>query len=78
MSRVEFAAILRAKAWRNYSGVFTAPGTRQERAEQPDGLGLMFLANSTACQFSPLQANLELFDRCPRGSETIETRMACR
>jgi len=31
MSHLELAAILRAKAWRNYPGVFTAPETRQER-----------------------------------------------
>ena len=29
MSHVELAAILRAKAWRNYPGVFIAPETRQ-------------------------------------------------
>src|SRR5438270_5241514 len=31
MSRLELAAILRDKAWRNYLGVFAAPETRQER-----------------------------------------------
>jgi hypothetical protein len=31
MSHLELVAILRAKAWRNYPGVFTAPETRQVR-----------------------------------------------
>ena len=34
MSYLELAAILRAKAWRNYPGVFAAPGTCQERTAQ--------------------------------------------
>ena len=43
MSHVELAAILRAKAWRNYPGVFTAPETRpfagqkQSKQEWPAG-----------------------------------------
>ena len=34
MSHLELAAILRAKAWRNYPGVFAAPETHQERTAQ--------------------------------------------
>ena len=43
MSHLELAAILRAKAWRNYPGVFAAPktrecvGQRQSKQDWPTG-----------------------------------------
>jgi hypothetical protein len=48
MSRLELAAILRAKAWRNYPGIFRKPGACQERVEQSvlDGLGPGVLVGS--------------------------------
>ena len=66
MSHLELAAILRAKAWRNYPGVFTAPETRQERTamavqagHRPDSFGQLV-------PIGPPRSRLELFDMCPR------------
>jgi len=67
MSRLELAAILRAKAWRNYPGVFREPGTRQEPVEQSvlAGFGSGVLCGS-ARGFSSMNSLQDSFKEfCP-------------
>lgn len=79
MSHLELAAILRAKAWRNYPGVFATPETYKQRATQagqarpPIGFvginGVAIYYPSIACR---------VIRHLPWTYETNETRMAWR
>ena len=78
MSHLEFAAILRAKAWRNYPGVFAAAEIRKEpsqggQAVGPiDFIGLSGVANWPAAIACPIMRHV------PETYEINETRTASR
>jgi len=78
MSYLELAAILRAKAWRNYPGVFTAPELRQERTaravqagHRTDSFGQL---NGVPIGFAAIVSRI--IRQVPEASETNATRMA--
>jgi hypothetical protein len=66
MSRLELAAILRAKAWRNYPGVFAAPERASNAQQKRYKLGTALILSDNSYRLSPLQSRLELFDTRPR------------
>jgi hypothetical protein len=80
MSHLELAAILRAKAWRNYPGVFAAPETRQERTAQAVQAGCRTdsFGQLNGLPIGPAAIASRIIPHVPKASETNETRMACR
>jgi len=76
MSHLELAAILRAKAWRNYPGVFAAPETRQERTAKAVQAGHPFDSFGQLVPIGPAAIASRIIRHAPKASETNETRMA--
>jgi hypothetical protein len=78
MSHLELAAILHAKAWRNYSGVFAAPQKCQERTAQAVQAGHRTdsFGQLNGVPIGPPAIASRIVRHVPKASETNETRMA--
>ena len=78
MSHLEFAAILRAKAWRNCPGVFAAPEIRKEPSRAGQAGGPIDFVGLSGVAIWPAAIACPIIRHVPETYETNETRTASR